>query len=268
MSKGLLVVARCVGAICMIGAMGRLTTAAPACAEEPDRSLAAQTALATSVERLSSILQDDGASPDDRRAGITAVLDPWLDVPFITRSALGRNADTLTRDQTTEVATEMKRYVIATWLQRIARANVDHFEILGATLDEDTGVVVVQTRGGRRIVTNPRNSGRPDADGARVDYRLHERGGRWRIRTMVIDDVDVVRVFREQFDAILRRDDPGALIERMREVNDRLEARNPFAANPRRTTIDARVGPSPPSSPDGLRTSSQDRQPARRGRRA
>ena len=107
---------------------------------------------------------------------------------------------------------------------------IDRFEILGASWDESTGVAVVQTRGGSRIVTSARNNRRQPAGEAAVDYRLHERRGSWLVRSMVIDGVDVVRLFREQFAEILRTGDHAALIERLRTVNDRLEARNPLAA--------------------------------------
>lgn len=230
MSNVFLSAAARTAAVCFVAGFVGASALQPARAEEPDPALSARSAFSSAVERLSAILQDESASPEDRRSGIAEVLDSWLDVPFITRSALGRHADAFTREQLQTVAHEMERYVVATWQQRIARAQVDRFEIIGASFDGTNGVATVETRGGSRIVTNPRNSGRPPTGRARVDYRLHERGGRWRIRTMVIDDVDVVRVFRDQFDSILQSGDPDALIQRMREVNDRLEARNPFAA--------------------------------------
>lgn len=195
-----------------------------------DPAAEARAAVADTVEKLSSILKDAGASPDARRAAVKEALAPSLDMPFITRSALGRDATVFSRDQRAEFAREMERYVIATWLQRVARANLREFEIRGASWDAASQVAVVHTRGGRRIATRPRRSGRAGSEVARVDYRLHERDGVWRIRTLVIEGVDVLELFRDQFAAALRDGDADAFLERLREVNERLEARNPFAA--------------------------------------
>jgi ABC-type transporter MlaC component len=196
---------------------------------EADRANEAREALAAAVAKLSSIFQDVDETPDARRARVEVLLVRSLDMPFITSAALGRNADTLSRDQAIEFAQEMERYVVANWLQRIARSQVDDFEIMGASWNAATGVAVVQTRGGRRIVTNPRSMRRSGTGEARVDYQMSLRRGVWRIRTIVIDGVDVVSLFREQFDSVLRRKDPDEMIDRVRAINDRLESTNPLA---------------------------------------
>lgn len=150
-------------------------------------------------------------------------------MPFIARAALGHDADTLSRDQTIEFAQEMERYVVANWLQRIARAQVDEFEVLGATFNYATGVAVVQTHGGRRIVTNPRSRRQTGTGAALADHHMSLRRGAWCIRNIVIDGVDVIRSFREQFDSVLRRSDPDEMIDRVRAINDRVESNNPLA---------------------------------------
>lgn len=195
-----------------------------------DRAAEAKAVVAEAVSKLSSILKDESASPDARRTQVSEVLAPWLDVPFITRSALGIHAVAFSRDQRTEFAREMERYLVATWLQRIARANLREFEVRDASWNEETQVAVVHTRGGRRIPTRAHRIGRIGSGAARVDYRLHQRDGAWRVRTIVIEGVDVLQLFRDQFTAVLRDGDPDALIRRLRELNERLEARNPFAA--------------------------------------
>ena len=217
-------------AIGSLAALALLATGTAAPAAEADRALAAQQSVASTVESLAAILQDATSSAELRRDRIAEILERSLDVSFITRSALGRNADSLTREQTDELRQEMERYLVATWLQRVARTRVDRFEILGASWDEASGVAVVRTRGGRRIATSARNNRRQPAGEAAVDYQLHERRGAWLVRSMVIDGVDVVRLFRAQFDEILRTGDHAALMERLRSVNDRLESRNPLAA--------------------------------------
>ena len=87
---------------------------------------------------------------------------------------------------------------------------------MGSAWDEKTGTVIVHTLGGKPLVAMTAEFYRKAPDTAKVDYRLRKRRGEWRIVSISISGVDVVRLFREQFDAVLRSREPDEVIGQLR----------------------------------------------------
>jgi len=59
-------------------------------------------------------------------------------------------------------------------------------------------------------------------------FRLSKRYGDWRIVDVRIGGVDVTKLFRQQFESLLRTEAPEQMITRLRDRNEQLEARNPL----------------------------------------
>jgi ABC-type transporter MlaC component len=57
---------------------------------------------------------------------------------------------------------------------------------------------------------------------------LRRQRGDWRIIAIRIDGVDLAHNFRDQFEAVLGRSDPDALIAELRKRNAEREAQNPW----------------------------------------
>lgn len=187
-----------------------------------------RSAFAVAVAEVDAILADETASPQDKRARVAFVLGRWLDLAFITRAALGPNADGFSRDQYAAFSQEFGRYVVAIYVRRIARARVSKLELQGARWDEKTRTVIVETRGGKPLALGPPELNQGGPASARVEYRLRKRRGDWRILSIRIDGADSVRLFRGQFEAVLRDQGPDEVISKLREHNTRLEESNPF----------------------------------------
>jgi len=184
-------------------------------------------AFAAVVGQVDSILADEKIEPRGKRAQIAYLLDQWLDLAFMTRAALGENAEKFSHEELADFSHEFGRYVVAIYLRRIARAE-GKFEVLGAAWQERSRTVMVRTRGGRPLADRAAqfNRGRPGT--AEVDYRLRKRRGEWRILTIVIDGADTVRLFHGQFEAALASQSPEEVIGRLREHNTSMDAENPF----------------------------------------
>jgi ABC-type transporter MlaC component len=187
-----------------------------------------RSALGVAMAEVDAILADETASPEDKRARIAFMLGRWLDLAFITRAALGSNADGFSQDQYADFSQEFGRYVVAIYVRRIARARVSKLELQGARWDEKTRTVIVETRGGKPLALGPPELNQGGPSSGRVDYRLRKRRGGWRILSISIDGADSVRLFRGQFEAVLGEQGPDEVIAKLREHNARLEDTSPF----------------------------------------
>ena len=188
----------------------------------------ARAAFSGTVDEVDAIIQNPSASPAAKRALVERVLERWLDLAFISRAALGPRAKTFSADELTEFAQEFERYVLNLYLMRIARNQGEDFEIRGAVWNAKRQVVTIRAVGGKSVFTGLLE--RPHDRSAVVEYVLRKRRGEWRLVTLVIDGVDSVRVFRDEFNSVLNRDKPAELISQLRERNTELDRENPFAS--------------------------------------
>jgi phospholipid transport system substrate-binding protein len=194
-----------------------------------DDAAEARAALQPVLAKLVATARDEKASPEAKRALIEHELTIWLDYGQMSKVALGAQAEKFSSQQVTEFTLEFERYLSDVYIRRIARFREKEIEIKEASLDAKTGVVTVHTLGGVPLgpykVVSPRHRENTRAD---VEYLLRRKGGDWRILAIRIDGVDLVRNFRDQFQAVLERSDPDALIAELRKRNAEREAENPW----------------------------------------
>lgn len=163
-----------------------------------------------------------------KRDAIESLLAERLDYAALARGALGPMAERFSREEYADFAREYARYV--TWLlvQRTADAT-QPAELVEVRLDPDKGTAraLVLGRGRRRIFTSQRNQ--PEG---RSEMRLvlRQSYGAWRVVGLAIDAIDVTKMFRDQFQAVLERSEPAALIEDLQRRNLENEGIDPFAS--------------------------------------
>jgi len=205
------------------------TTVAPP-AGAADAAAEARAALQPVLVKLVATARDENASPEAKRALIEHELAIWIDYGQMSKVALGTQAEKFSKQQVTEFSQEFERYLSDVYIRRIARFREKEIEIKEASLDAKTGVVTIHTLGGVPLgpykVVSPRHKENTRAD---VEYLLRRKGsGDWRILAIRIDGVDLARNFRDQFQAVLERSDPDALIAELRKRNAEREAQNPW----------------------------------------
>jgi phospholipid transport system substrate-binding protein len=204
------------------------TAVAPA-ALAADAAAEARAALQPVLVKVVATARDENASPEAKRALIEHELAIWIDYGQMSKVALGPQAEKFSTQQVTEFGQEFERYLSDVYIRRIARFREKEIEITQTILDAKTGVVTVHTLGGAPLgpfkVVSPRHK---EATRADVEYLLRRKGGDWRILAIRIDGVDLVRNFRDQFQAVLERSDPDALIAELRKRNAEREAQNPW----------------------------------------
>jgi len=207
-----------------------VTTVAPAMAESADPAAEAKAALSRLLVEVVATARDQKASAEEKRALIEHELAIWLDYAYMAKVALGPRDEMFTSEQLAEFLQEFERYLSDLYIRRIVRFREKQVEIQQASLGAKTDVVTIRTLGGVPLVTTYPGlvTRRMWKDRAEVDYLLRQRRGEWRIIAIRIDGVDVARNFRDQFQAVLSRSDPDALIAELRKRNTEGEAQNPF----------------------------------------
>ena len=64
------------------------------------------------------------------------------------------------------------------------------------------------------------------ADGIEVDYRLRKKGDAWKLTDVRIEGVGLVRTYGEEYEDVLGRGGPEALLKQLREKNPKKSAEN------------------------------------------
>lgn len=205
-----------------------LAAAAPGRAQEAPPAEARQAAeqLLGSLNRI--LFEDDDADAEEKRALVERTIRERLDLGAMAAAALGPLAGSFTREQYANLSAEYARYLTHLYVGRLARAE-KKFEIVDATYDPEKKVATFRTLGAPRDRL-PYSRRRATSDQpSRVDLHFRPRQEMWRMVGLVVEGMSIERNFREQFQSVLGREDPDALIAELHRRNQQLDEENPFA---------------------------------------
>ena len=142
-----------------------------------------------------------------RRNRIAPVIHKSLDLPFITRFALGRYWSDLgaaERDATVDV---FSRWTVAHYAARFNGYSGEQFELISA-------------EGSRRdrefVRTVLKVSGDP-SDNVTLDYLLHETDGKWRVINVIANGVSDLSLKRADYGAVIKAQGLDALIAKLED---------------------------------------------------
>ena len=176
---------------------------------------------------IDAILADPEASLDQKRALIEREFDIWIDYATMAHAALGPRAKEFSALELANFASEFERYFQHFYLSRMALRDAAARAAVEASYDPQSDTVTVRVPGVAALsgpfperTTDPRN--------VDAHFRLRRRYGDWRIVDVRIGSVGVTKLFRQQFESLLRTEAPEQLIARLRDRNEQLEARNPL----------------------------------------
>ena len=184
------------------------SAARPSPPEDPDAFVVAPTQLvAETLEEIISVLQDPTLSPAIRRQKIEALAFAVFDFRTMSKLVLARNWKKLDAGEQEEFVTEFKVYLSRNYGSRLDRFRQTEVVISGARVEPRNDVTVFSAVADGEYA------------GVKLDYRLRQRGGQWRVIDVVIEGVSLVANFRSQFREILSRKGPKALIAQLRKKN-------------------------------------------------
>jgi phospholipid transport system substrate-binding protein len=182
--------------------------------------LAASAQAATATEALKgrdaeirAALPKQGTDPTPAtRKRLETILTRAIDLEAMAKSALGKTW--------TETSPAKRKKFLDAFTTRFRKATSEQLDQYRSTqvkympeqkLDEDT-----------LVPTEVTIKGEP----TRIDYRMHEQGGDWRIVDIVVDDVSTVENYRSSFNRIVKKEGMDGLIARLSGSGKPLEGKS------------------------------------------
>lgn len=141
---------------------------------------------------IKSSLFEGGPSLQQRRDEILAITEEYFDFEEMGRRSLGRSWRDVAPENRQEFLRLFKQLLFNVYVNRI-EANVSPTTAMlydGETIQGRFALVRTRVAGG----------GHPEI---RIEYRLLERGGQWKVYDLVIEGISLVGNYREQFNSIL-----------------------------------------------------------------
>lgn len=179
-----------------------LCFATAASAAETPREVVDRTA-----NEVLTILRNKELPSPQKRDQIEAIVYEQVDFDTLSRLVLARNWSRLTPEQQEAFRVEFKRHLSVTYGNNIDSYKNERLEITGER-KETRGDWIVHSK----VV-------RGGPDDIKVDYRLRQRDGVWRIIDVVVEGVSLVSNFRSQFQQIIANGGIEKLLQLLREKN-------------------------------------------------
>ena len=151
-------------------------------------------------------------SPEQRRAGFRQLFREEFNVLGLGRFVLGRFSRIMTAPERQEFLGLFENYVVATYSDRLSQYVAGGVvpRVIGSRLDPDGAIVSSEFIGG---------SGPSTAGAIRVDWRLSERDGTYKISDIIIDGLSMAANGRSELEGVAERNggQPQAILAVMRQ---------------------------------------------------
>jgi len=161
-----------------------------------------------------TVLADEKLHPVARERAFRDLLRRGFDAPAVGRFVLGRYWRRANEAERTEFLQAFEDYVISTYAMRLGRYGGEQLIIAGQRAEGDNKAIVIS-----RIE-------RPEGPAIRVDWRLHQRDGDWRIIDIVVEQVSLLIAQRSEFASVIKANggDVNALSRLLRKKATQLAA--------------------------------------------
>jgi phospholipid transport system substrate-binding protein len=157
------------------------------------------------VDAVIKVLDDAalGNRPADRRAAVRKIAEDIFDYPDTARRALGPHWNARSPQEREEFVRLFADLLDRAYIGKIDLYQGEKVRYVGENVDGDEATVRT------RIVTK-RGSEVP------VDYRLHQKTGRWLVYDVIIEGVSLVSNYRTQFNKVVQTESYPALVQKLR----------------------------------------------------
>ncbi len=152
-----------------------------------------------------AILSDKNADKAERRRRYRELLDAGFAVKTIARFVIGRYWRVATPEQRDEYLRLFREFVLETYASRLDNYAGEQFKVVGAKPLDDKDVIVST------------EIGAGDGQPIRVDYRVRQRDGKFRIVDVMVEGVSLITTQRQEFASIIDRGGIEGLIALLRE---------------------------------------------------
>jgi phospholipid transport system substrate-binding protein len=185
--------------------------AAPCLADATTQPTAPQVIQQVSHDVI-AVLSDKSLSPQEKRDKVRDIA--WANINFeiMSRLCIGHAWRDLSDDQRTDYVQQFKLLVTNTYIHLVDNYTDQQLQMLGDRQESD-GDWTVLTR-----LTGTKDD-KPNQELAKLDYRLRNKGGDWKIIDMTIDNASLVLNYRAQFQDILSNGGVDHLLQVLHQKN-------------------------------------------------
>jgi phospholipid transport system substrate-binding protein len=136
-----------------------------------------------------------------RYADLTPAIERTLDLPFMTRIAVGPKWATLSSDERQKLVSAFERYTIATYASNFDDYSGERFEVSPRPLSNPNGVIV-----DTRIIKS-------DGEPRTLNYLMHQTGDGWQVIDVYLDGtISQLAVRRSEFSGVVERSGADGLV--------------------------------------------------------
>ena len=195
-----------IAALCAAIAIGFGGAAVRAATEKaaPDT---AKALIEQTVEQVLGVLRDRSRTVPQRRVELEKIAHARFDFRTMARLVLARDWKRLEPAKRDEFVDQFTTYLSNDYGSRLERYQQEDVKVTGEQ-PKPRGDVEVRTK-----IVGGAN------DGAIVDYRMRKGDDGWRIIDVVIEGISLVANFRDQFQEVIARGGPEALLQKLKEKN-------------------------------------------------
>lgn len=171
----------------------------------PARAESAEQFVKERQAELTALLRKPESAANQKEIG--AVFDRMLDYDKLAKDSLGDRWDKLSPDEQKQFQGQLTQLV-----QRAYKKN------LRKTLDYDISFTGQdEAKKGYLVQTVAKHKTDKRQEPVRVDYVLHQVGGKWLIYDIITEGSSLVANYKSQFRRIIEKDGFPALLERMKK---------------------------------------------------
>jgi phospholipid transport system substrate-binding protein len=136
---------------------------------------------------------------------LAPVIKSSFDMPFISRTALGKYWETFNNEQRSRFVEAFTRMSIATYASNFDSYSGESFKMVGEK----------EASGGRILIQS--HLIKSDGGKVQLDYLLHRIGRQWRIVNIIAEGVSDLALKRADYSAFLKNNGFEALLKRINE---------------------------------------------------
>lgn len=166
------------------------------------------------VKQVLDVLNDHQTPTNMRRHKLVQLVADHFDFASMARSTLGSNWRKLTPDQRQRCVPLFTAFMEGAYLNKLESYSGQKIEFLNETFD-GPGYSQVRTR-----VIPPNDGQQP----IRLDYRLQQTDGDWRVYDVIVDGISITANYRNQFSRVINNEGFDALMNKMRSKQQELTA--------------------------------------------
>ncbi|MCG8359020.1 MAG: ABC transporter substrate-binding protein [Kiloniellales bacterium] len=162
-------------------------------------------------DKAVAMLSQDGLSDTDRKAELRRLIKAGFELPVIGRFVLGKHWRKATDEERTEYSALFEDFLTATYARRLSSYSGEVLKVGSAREASAKGLILVESKIERQA----------GAD-VKVDWRLRQTQGAWRIVDVVVEGVSMAQAQRSEFDAVIRQGGGQiqALLKRLRSATN------------------------------------------------